>query len=954
MSTLLRVLFVEDSDDDMQLMIREIQKGGYDLEWDRVDTRAAMQAALTSRSWDLIISDHSMPQFSSMQALYVLKSSGQDLPFLLISGSIGEDAAVAALKAGVDDFLIKGNWARLIPAIQRELRETETRRERKKAGDALRAAEARLSGILDLAADAIIVIDEEQRVILFNQSAEHIFGYRMDEVVGHPLDILLPSRVVKIHQEHVHAFRDAPEIARRMGKRLEIFGRRKDGREFPADASISKLDQDGEMIFTVILRDVTERKRVEQEIESLANLPQENTNSILRIARDGRLLYSNPASRNLLGHWDYETHGRLPDEIQLRAYQTLMIHMSHEVEITYGDTTESLMFVPIVNKDYANVYGRDITERRRAEIKIKQQLERLTALREIDHAITSVFDVRVSLNILLSHAKTLLGVDAATVLELNPARSALEYGAEIGFRTRLAETTEVKLSESYAGTAAREQRLVHIPNLANDPKNFLPADFLIGEGLVSYYGMPLIVKGTVVGVMEVFHRSFLERDQDWLDFFSSLAGQAAIAIDNARLFDHLQRSNIELEHRVTERTAELNRTNAELERANRAKDEFLANMSHELRTPLNSILGLSESLLEQRRDPLSDHQKNSLQIIESSGRHLLELINDVLDLSKIEAGMLDYYPQVVDVDALCRSSLAFVKEQATRKFINITYVKEDTMSEIYADPRRLKQILVNLLTNAVKFTPAHGQVTLQVKADVEQDLVQFSVIDTGIGIAPEDLGRLFTPFVQVDSNLNRQFEGTGLGLALVQKLTDLHGGSVQVESEVGAGSRFTINLPWGRKRVAEYEVTEVSDKHLAGENGEKSSVTSAASSNRGTILLAEDNRANILTIGEYLESYGYRIVIAHDGLEAIEKAEEMNPDIILMDIQMPIMDGLEAIRRLRENPRFRSTPTIALTALAMPGDRERCLAAGANEYMSKPVGLRKLLYTINEMLDREE
>jgi signal transduction histidine kinase len=265
-------------------------------------------------------------------------------------------------------------------------------------------------------------------------------------------------------------------------------------------------------------------------------------------------------------------------------------------------------------------------------------------------------------------------------------------------------------------------------------------------------------------------------DTEWMDFLETLAGQAAIAVDNAQLFLSLQQANAELEGRVSERTTELNKANAELERANRAKDEFLANMSHELRTPLNSIIGLSESLLEQRRGTLNENQQKSLEMIGASGGHLLELINDILDLSKIEAGKFDFYPQPVSLDEFCRSCLAFVKTQAYKKSITVTYIPEPFVSKIFADPRRLKQILVNLLINAVKFTSENGRVTLRVNADLEQDLIQFAVIDNGIGITPENLQRLFQPFVQVDSSLTRQYEGTGLGLTIVQKLTDLHGG----------------------------------------------------------------------------------------------------------------------------------------------------------------------------------
>jgi CheY-like chemotaxis protein/anti-sigma regulatory factor (Ser/Thr protein kinase) len=325
------------------------------------------------------------------------------------------------------------------------------------------------------------------------------------------------------------------------------------------------------------------------------------------------------------------------------------------------------------------------------------------------------------------------------------------------------------------------------------------------------------------------------------------------------------------------------------------------------------------------------------------------LINDVLDLSKIEAGKFDHFPQLVNIDMLCRSSLSFVKSQATKKSITVTYNNEIANANVFADPRRLKQILVNLLTNAVKFTPDGGQITLEAHVDAEQDLVEFSVIDSGIGIAPRDLRRLFQPFVQVDSKLNRQFEGTGLGLALIHKLTDMHGGSVHVESEVGLGSRFVVRLPWGLELSDQQPPAESTPEPL-GERSAKPGASRAIANDRGLVLLAEDNPANILTTGDYLESYGYRIVKAHDGLEAIEKAEGHGPDIILMDIQMPVMDGLEAIRQLRANSRFAATPIIVTTALAMPGDREQCLEAGANEYLSKPVRLKVLKQTIEKFL----
>jgi CheY-like chemotaxis protein len=250
-----------------------------------------------------------------------------------------------------------------------------------------------------------------------------------------------------------------------------------------------------------------------------------------------------------------------------------------------------------------------------------------------------------------------------------------------------------------------------------------------------------------------------------------------------------------------------------------------------------------------------------------------------------------------------------------------------------------------LLSNAVKFTPVGGQVGLEVLADEAEETIHFTVWDTGVGIAADDMERLFEPFVQLDSRLSRRYEGTGLGLALVYRLVEMHGGSIVVESDVDQGSRFSVSLPWLQQADPQTTDPDIEPEATSTASPELSTPTV-----QPLILLAEDNEANIRTLAGYLQRKGYQLIVARNGAEAIKLALERQPHLILMDIQMPEMDGLEAIRQLRSEASFTTTPIIALTALAMPGDQERCLAAGANVYLSKPANLRRLVETIEAQL----
>ncbi|MEY2979359.1 MAG: response regulator [Prochlorotrichaceae cyanobacterium] len=410
----------------------------------------------------------------------------------------------------------------------------------------------------------------------------------------------------------------------------------------------------------------------------------------------------------------------------------------------------------------------------------------------------------------------------------------------------------------------------------------------------------------------------------------------------------------------------LAQTNKELEKATQLKDEFLANMSHELRTPLNAILGMAEGLQEEVFGTLNVKQKKALQTIDRSGSHLLELINDILDLAKVESGKLELEYAPTKVKTICQQSLSFIKQQAHKKQIEVQLKIPDAVPELRVDERRIRQVLINLLTNAVKFTPEKGQITVEViypspanaiviPSDSEakqpglspsSPLLRIAVIDNGIGIHPVKAKQLFRPFVQIDNSLNRQNVGTGLGLALVKRIVEMHGGSVGLTSEEGKGSCFTIDLP-----CAISPIEEVSPPPLVSLT--ELSQTDLNLDHKAVILLVDDNESNLNTVSSYLTAKGYEIHVAKNGQEAIEKARSDSPDLILMDIQMPIMDGLEATQKIRQYPHLASTPIIALTALAMKEDKEKCLAAGANDYISKPVKLKQLAATIQQLLSTQ-
>ena len=709
--------------------------------------------------------------------------------------------------------------------------------------------------------------------------------------------------------------------------------------------------------------------------------------------------------------------------------------------------------------------GADITASKRAEDLLQRHVTELEVLYENSLTITRLLNPREIAQTITEILSQKMDWYHAAVFLYHPEREYLEL---LALHQPNAEPT--LLSENFehlqqaiqtpgqgmSGWTIKHGEAICSGNVKNDPR-YVETFSDIRSGLY----VPMKLGDTILGSFSVEStkpNAFDDQDQRLL---STMASQAAIAIHQAQLYEQVQQYAADLEKRVEERTADLQLANLELARSARMKDEFLASMSHELRTPLTGILGLSESLQMNTYGDLSDRHLKILKLIEESGRHLLELINDILDLSKIEAGKFDLQIEACSLGGICQASLQMARGMAQKKHLQTSFAIDPASIIVQADARRLKQMLVNLISNAVKFTPEGGSLGIEARGRMEDRQVQITIWDTGIGIKAEDLPKLFQVFVQLDSTLSRQYAGTGLGLALVQRMASMHGGSVEVESTPGQGSRFTIILPW------EPEAQAVEKPETKKQNGLRSSMTfdeddihaelltrylqnlgiknrnqpvalgavemaaefapdvilvhlnlpdkpgfqmlkefkadprthnlpvllMSVDDKRGealaqgaagfllkpftqadlqmelerilprahplapqihnapVVLMADDDKIILQGIADFLRSRNFQVVTVESGTELLERVESVRPNILLVDIQMPGITGFEVFKKIRGHPdvRISRIPMIALTALAMSGDRERCLAAGANEYMSKPVSFEKLVETIQTL-----
>ena len=535
---------------------------------------------------------------------------------------------------------------------------------------------------------------------------------------------------------------------------------------------------------------------------------------------------------------------------------------------------------------------------------LARKVDEMEALAEVGEAISSTLDADEVLTTIVEHAVELSGADGGSLMEYDEEsglfRVRTTYGTSDDVRAQL-KTVRIHVDESFVGRAATSGMPVQVADLSEierDPHLRL----LFDSGWRSLVVIPLVRPDRIVGALVVRRLTPGAFSDETCDMLTTFASQSAIALTNARLYQQL-----ELQSR-------------ELATTSQHKSDFLASMSHELRTPLNAVIGFSEVLLERMFGELNDRQAEYVQDILDAGRHLLALLNDVLDLSKVEAGRMDLDITTFPAGDSIQSVLALVRERAGQIGVELRFDAADAPTHITADELRLKQVLLNLISNAVKFTPEGGSVT--VRAWTGGPEVIITVTDTGIGIAESDRSRIFDSFQQGTRSASSS-EGTGLGLTLTRRIVELHGGRMWLESEVGLGSTFGLALP---RQVRPGPVAGWSEP--------------AVEDARRAVVVIEDDPSSAELVGVHLTAAGLRTVAVRTGEEGLAAIRALRPTAVVLDIHLPGMDGWDVLSVLKGDPKLASIPVVIVSVLP---ERGRGFALGASDYLVKPVSKEGLL-----------
>ncbi|MDY6959271.1 MAG: response regulator, partial [Halobacteriota archaeon] len=446
---------------------------------------------------------------------------------------------------------------------------------------------------------------------------------------------------------------------------------------------------------------------------------------------------------------------------------------------------------------------------------------------------------------------------------------------------------------------------------------------IIPKTIMTY---PIVYQDELVGVIELGSASYT-LGEEMMPYIDGIISQMGIAIKNSMAYENIQNLADELDLK-----------NKEIQEANRLKSEFLANMSHELRTPMNSIIGFSNRVLKKSGHLLPERQFKNLEAVNRNAHNLLALINDILDLSKIEAGKMDVYYEIFDIREVISEVADAIAPLANDKGLELGKTIENVT--VRSDKNKIKQILINLLGNAIKFTN-EGSIEI-ISRDLRDGNIQIVIKDTGVGINKEDLGIIFDEFRQVDGSSTRKEGGTGLGLSITKKFVEILSGSIKIESKYGVGTSFIVTIPTNIEvRAKDEEVTVIK-----GETGDLKTDEDSSEKYNLTILCIDDEKDVSELMSQYLSDEGYGVICANNGTEGVEKAKELHPDVITLDIMMPNVNGWEVISKLKQDPETADIPVIVISIF---DDKNRAYRLGAKDYLLKPIEQDALINSIKKL-----